>query len=198
MSQPPGFSHPQYPNHICKLNKALYGLKQAPRAWFSWLTSQLLAFGFKSSKSDSSLSIYYHQRVSIFFLIYVDDIIITGSSPSTISMLIHFLKIDFAIKELGDLNFFLGVKVIKNTSSILLSQKRYIVDLLHRTNMLEAKPVSSPMTTSTNLSAFEGDTIQDVTLYRNNVGALQYLALTRLDKSFMVNKLAQFKRGPQN
>ena len=136
--------------------------------------------------------------MSIFFLIYVDDIIITGSSPSTISMLIHFLKIDFAIKELGDLNFFLGVKVIKNTSSILLSQKRYIVDLLHRTNMLEAKPVSSPMTTSTNLSASEGDTIQDVTLYRNNVGALQYLALTRLDKSFMVNKLAQFKRGPQN
>ena len=136
--------------------------------------------------------------MSIFFLIYVDDIIITGSSPSTISMLIHFLKIDFAIKELGDLNFFLGVKVIKNTSSILLSQKRYIVDLLHRTNMLEAKPVSSPMTTSTNLSASEGDTIQDVTLYRNNVGALQYLALTRLDKSFMVNKLAQFKHGPQN
>ena len=128
--------------------------------------------------------------MSIFFLIYVDDIIITGSSPSTISMLIHFLKIDFAIKELGDLNFFLGVKVIKNTSSILLSQKRYIVDLLHRTNMLEAKPVSSPMTTSTNLSASEGDTIQDVTLYRNNVGALQYLALTRPDKSFIVNKLA--------
>ena len=90
--------------------------------------------------------------MSIFFLIYVDDIIITGSSPSTISMLIHFLKIDFAIKELGDLNFFLGVEVIKNTSSILLSQKRYIVDLLRRTNMLEAKPVSSPMTTSTNLS----------------------------------------------
>ena len=97
--------------------------------------------------------------MSIFFLIYVDDIIITGSSPSTISMLIHFLKIDFAIKELGDLNFFLGVEVIKNTSSILLSQKRYIVDLLHRTNMLEAKPVSSPMTTSTNLFAFEGDPI---------------------------------------
>ena len=136
--------------------------------------------------------------MSIFFLIYVDDIIITGSSPSTISMLIHFLKIDFAIKELGDLNFFLGVKVIKNTSSILLSQKRYIVDLLHRTDMLEAKPVSSPVTTSTNLSAFEGDTIQDVTLYRNNVGALQYLALTRLDKSFTVNKLAQFKHGPKN
>ena len=136
--------------------------------------------------------------MSIFFLIYVDDIIITGSSPSTISMLIHFWKIDFAIKELVDLTFFLGVKVIKNTSSILLSQKRYIVDLLHRTNMLEAKPVSSPMTTSTNLSAFEGDTIQDVTLYRNNVGALQYLALTRLDKSFTVNKLAQFKHGPKN
>ena len=96
------------------------------------------------------------------------------------------------------MNFFLGVKVIKNSTSILLSQKRYIVDLLRRTNMLEAKPISSPMTASTNLSAFEGDPIQDVTLYRNNVGALQYLALTHPDKSFMVNKLARFKNGPKN
>ena len=56
--------------------------------------------------------------------------------------------------------------------------------------MLEAKPVSSPMATSTNLSAFEGDPIQDVTLYKSIVGALQYLALTRPDKSFIVNKLA--------
>ena len=88
LSQPLGFTHPQYPHHVCKLTKALYGLKQAPRAWFSWLPGHLLALGFRSSKSNLSLFIYYHQRVAIFFLIYVDDIIIIGSSPSTIFALI--------------------------------------------------------------------------------------------------------------
>ena len=63
--------------------------------------------------------------------------------------------------------------------------------------MLEAKPISSPTATSTNLSAFVGDPIQDVTLYRSTVGALQYLALTRPDKSFIVNRLAQFMLSPK-
>ena len=63
--------------------------------------------------------------------------------------------------------------------------------------MLEAKPISSPTATSTNLSAFVGDPIQDVTLYRSTVGALQYLALTRPDKSFIVNRLAQFMHNPK-
>ena len=108
MSQPLGFTHSQYPHHICKLTKSLYGLKQAPQAWFSRLTGCLLAFRFRSSKSDSSLFSYYHQRVTIFFLIFVDDIIIIGSSPLAISALIQFLKIDSAIKELGDLNFTLS------------------------------------------------------------------------------------------
>jgi len=51
-SQPPGFSHPQFPDHICKLKKMLYGLKQSPQAWFSRLSSQLLALSFYGSRSD--------------------------------------------------------------------------------------------------------------------------------------------------
>lgn len=58
MSQPPGFTHPHYPHHVCKLRKALYGLKQAPRAWFSRLSTRLLELGFHGSKSDTSLFIY--------------------------------------------------------------------------------------------------------------------------------------------
>ena len=58
MSQPPGFVHPQCPNHVCKLKKALYGLKQFPQAWFLRLSSHLLALGFGGSRSDSSMFIY--------------------------------------------------------------------------------------------------------------------------------------------
>jgi histone deacetylase 1/2 len=55
MAQPPGFLHPQYPQHVCKLHKSIYGLRQAPRAWFSRLTNKLQAIGFKGSQADHSL-----------------------------------------------------------------------------------------------------------------------------------------------
>ena len=106
----------------------------------------------------------------------MDDLIVTVSQPSTIDTLLHHLQLDFAIKDLGNLNFFLGVEALPTTNGLLLSQKRYILDLLGKTKMLEAKPLSSPMASPTNLSAFEGDPLLDATLYRSTVGALQYFS----------------------
>ena len=70
------------------------------------------------------------------------------------------------------------------------------MDLLLRTKMSEAKPINTPMTSTTSLSAFEGEPFPDHTLYRSTVGALQYLALTRRDIAFTVNKLSQFMQKP--
>jgi hypothetical protein len=75
MTQPPGYQHPQYPHHVCKLQNALYGLKQAPRAWFSRLSSRLLELGFQTS-----LFIQRTTAFTMYVLIYVDNIIITSSS----------------------------------------------------------------------------------------------------------------------
>uniref|UniRef100_A0A2N9IR27 Reverse transcriptase Ty1/copia-type domain-containing protein n=1 Tax=Fagus sylvatica TaxID=28930 RepID=A0A2N9IR27_FAGSY len=196
MAQPPGFQHPSYPTHVCKLNKAIYGLKQAPRAWFSRLSSRLLQLGFHGSLSDTSLFIYKSKSFTMFILIYVDDIIITCSNPVEIDELLILLRSDFAVKDLGKLNYYLGVEVIPNAHGTLLSQQRYIVDLLKRTKILEAKPVSSPMASTTSLTAHEGEYFLDVTLFRCTVGALQYLFLTRPDIAFAVNKLSQFMHKP--
>ncbi len=167
MSQPPGYQHPNYPTHVCQLQKAIYGLKQAPRAWFSRLSSRLLALGFHGSRSDSSLFIYNKDSIIMYVLIYVDDIILTGSHSAAIDDLLLSLKRDFAVKDLGSLNFFLGIEVLPNASGVLLSQQRYILDLLTRTKMTDAKPVSSPMASSTNLSAFDGEPFPDHTLFRS-------------------------------
>jgi hypothetical protein len=196
MSQPPGYKHSLYPNHVCKLQRAIYGLKQAPRAWFSRLSNKLLDLGFHGSCSDSSLFIYKTTSLTMFILIYVDDIIITASKPESIDDLLLSLTHDFAVKDLGNLNFFLGIEVLSNPHGIILSQHRYIIDLLHRTKMSEAKPITTPMASTTSLSAFEGELFPDLTLYRSTVGALQYLALTRPDIAFMVNKLSQFMQKP--
>jgi hypothetical protein len=171
MEQPSGFQHPQFPNHVCKLQKAIYGLKQAPRAWFSRLSSRLIALGFHGSKSDTSF-ICCTSAFTIYVLIYVGDIIITSSSAPAIDTLLFNLKIDFAVKHLGPLNFFLGIEVIPIADGILLSQQCYIKDILSRTKMIEAKPISTPVASSTNLSAYKGEPFSDHTLFRSTVGAL--------------------------
>jgi hypothetical protein len=133
----------------------------------------------------------------MYILIYVDDILITCSKPSEIPLLLDALNDDFAVKDLGPINFFLGIEVIESASSCFLSQQRYILDILKRTNMTEAKPVNSPMATSTSLSAYEGEAFDNPTLFRSTIGALQYLCITRPDISFSVNKLSQFMHQPR-
>ena len=82
MVQPPGFIDSTLPSHICRLKKSLYGLKQAPRAWYQELHTSLLQLEFQQSKSDSSLFIYTCDGVTIFLLVYVDDLLITGSDSA--------------------------------------------------------------------------------------------------------------------
>uniref|UniRef100_A0A2N9HIG1 Reverse transcriptase Ty1/copia-type domain-containing protein n=1 Tax=Fagus sylvatica TaxID=28930 RepID=A0A2N9HIG1_FAGSY len=196
MTQTPGFQHPQYPHHVCKLNKALYGLKQAPRAWFSRLSSRLLELGFHGSQADTSLFIFRTTTLTMFVLIYVDDIIITSPSPAAIDGLLSTLQSDFAVKNLGPLKFFLGIEVIPNAHGVILSQQRYIKDILTRTKMLEAKLITTPMASSTTLSVHDGEPFPDHILFRSTVGALQYLSITRPDIAFVVNKLSQFMHKP--
>ena len=84
MSQPPGFADHDRPSHVCKLRKSLYGLKQAPRVWYSELKSFLIQVGFSNSLSDTSLFIYKNRGDLIYVLVYVDDILITGSNQALI------------------------------------------------------------------------------------------------------------------
>jgi hypothetical protein len=196
MSQPVGFVHPQQPNAVCCLKKALYGLKQAPRSWFSRLSNRLFELGFSGSKSDTSLFIFNSAEVRLFALVYVDDIILTGSSISVVDDLIKSLSLTFPIKDLDSLNFFLGVEVHRSSTGLHLSQQCYIADILKRTNMELAKPISSPMSAAAPLSKLDGISMTDPTIYRSTVGALQYLSITRPDIAFAVNKVSQFASDP--
>lgn len=197
MVQPPGFIHPNYPNHVCKLRKAIYGLKQAPRAWFSKLSSKLLELDFVASHANSSLFTYICASLRIYFLVYVDDIVITGSNPSAIISLIATLRLSFPMKDLGQLHYFLGVEVHHSNSGILLSQHKYIEDLLKKTNMHSSKPLSILMATTGSLTALDGALFEYPTLYRSVVGSLQYLSFTRSDLAFAVNRVYQYKQTPR-
>ncbi|KAG8483654.1 hypothetical protein CXB51_023307 [Gossypium anomalum] len=114
MAQPPGFEKQGSNGQqlVCKLNKALYGLRQAPRAWFITLKQYLVTnLGFTASKADTSLFVRVSSDHIVLLMVYVDDIVITGSSTEEIDRVVHQLHSKFALKDMGQLHFFLGIEV---------------------------------------------------------------------------------------
>jgi histone deacetylase 1/2 len=198
MKQQPGYENPKAPNLVCKLDKSLYGLKQAPRAWFSKLSSKLQELGFLASKADTSLFIYNKSGIDMFVLVYVDDIIVTSSSNKAVDALLQDLNLAFALKDLGDLHYFLGIEVKRFNQGITLTQEKYALYLLDRARLKACKALPTPLSSSEKLSVTEGQLLgpEDSTRYRSIVGALQYLTLTRPDISFSVNKVCQFLHAP--
>ncbi|WVY99792.1 hypothetical protein V8G54_025862 [Vigna mungo] len=152
-----------------------YGLKQAPRAWYTELRVFLLSLGFVNSTADASLFMYQNQ----------------------LSNLISTLAARFSLKDLGCLNYFLGVEVIPSATCLFLSQRKYITNLLHKSGMANTKPTSTPLSASAQLLKDSGDLLPCPTEYRALVGSLQYLSLTRPDIAFSTNKLAQFMQHPR-
>jgi hypothetical protein len=163
------------------------------RAWHSRLSSK-----FTSSKADTSLFFFNKGGITIFVLIYVDDIIVASSTPDATQVLLQQLGQEFALKDLGDLSFFLGIEVRRTKDGIILTQKKYAADLLKKVGMSNCKGVPTPLATSEKLSDTVGTALgpEYVTRYRSTVGALQYLTLTRPDLAFPVNKLCQFLHSP--
>lgn len=189
---------PARPHYVCKLHKALYGLKQAPRAWFHRISTFLISFGFIQSRADASLFIYHHGAHQLFLLLYVDDIVLTGSDSGLLNQFITSLGHAFDIKDLGPLTYFLGLHVHYSHDCLHLSQQKYAHDLLHRHQMLDCKPTSTPLAAKTPLTAADGDLLSFPTAYREVVGCLQYLTITRPDLAFAVNTVAQFMSTPRS
>ncbi|KAH9666887.1 ABC transporter G family member 40 [Citrus sinensis] len=196
MPQPEGFINPDYPRHNCKLKKALYGLKQAPRAWFNKLKSVLESWNFCRAKSYTSLFFKQNGNDVVILLIYVDDIIVTGSNNIEIEQLIQDLSSTFALKDLGQLNFFLGIEVTRNENTLVLSQTKYLKKLLAKFDLQNCNGADTPLATTDKLSKFMGTKYSDPTQYRRAIGGLQYAVLTRPEIAYAVNKLSQFMASP--
>lgn len=127
-----------------------------PRAWYSRLSQHLLELGFVPSKDDTSLFYFRKGNLVMFVLVYVDDIIVTSSSQEAINALLKNLECDFALKDLGDLHYFLGIEVKRSKGELLLSQGRYTSEVLEWVNMLDCKPFATPLSPSEKLSLHDG------------------------------------------
>jgi hypothetical protein len=94
-----------------------------------------------SSKGDTSLFFLRNKQVTMFILVYVDDIIVASSSQDATMCLLWNLENDFALKDLGDLYYFLGIEVTKVKDGILLTQQKYATELLQCVGMISCKSV---------------------------------------------------------
>ena len=103
---PSGFASQEGKHVVCKLHKSLYGLKQAPRQWNKKLTDALIQLGFSQSHFDYSLFTKTVQGELVVVLVYVDDLLVTGSSTDLILQTRNDLKLNFKMKDLGELKFF--------------------------------------------------------------------------------------------
>jgi len=132
---PPRFFK-QGEHRVYRLNKSLYRLKQASHNWFAKFSSTLLDVDYSQSKVDHSL--FTSSKWSSFttVLVYMDDIIITSNNATLISILKKYLYSYFQIKDLGNLKYFLGVEVARSKQGIYLSERKYVLDILHDTKIL--------------------------------------------------------------
>ena len=129
MILPPGLSSTSS-SDVCKLKQSLYGLKQAPQAWFDKYRSTLLCFSFKQSQYDTSLFLCKTATGIVIHLVYVDDIVITGTYSTLITRLKQHLQVSFHMKDLGPLTYILGLEVHTDSTGIFLNQHKYTKDLI--------------------------------------------------------------------
>ncbi|KAK1390318.1 Chromodomain-helicase-DNA-binding protein 1-like [Heracleum sosnowskyi] len=127
MPVPPGVTIPATfigSRPVCKLIKCLYGLRQAPREWFTKFSKVLLQYGFTQSKADSSLFVLHTSQTFTALLVYVDDIILTGSSDTAIVDVKSCLQSHFKLKDLGHLHYFLGIEIARSSEGIYIHQRK--------------------------------------------------------------------------
>ncbi|KAF7808226.1 sacsin isoform X2 [Senna tora] len=195
MDVPPGLKNEN--KLVCKLKKSLYGLKQSPRAWFERFTKVIKKQGYSQSQSDHTL---FFKRFSgnliTILIVYVDDIIVTENCETKVERLKGILNIEFEVKDLGPLRYFLGMEVARSTLGIYISQRKYILDLLKEIGMLGCKPADTPMDPYNKIGAKKDFDPVDKGRYQRLVGKLIYLSHTRPDISFAVSSVSQYMHNP--
>ena len=142
----------------------------------------------QKSKYDNSVFYRNSEAYIILLVVYVDDIVITGSDMIDISSLKSFLHNQFHTKDLGMLKYFLGVEIMRSKQGTFLSQMKYVLDLLSETGKLGVKSCSSPMAQSLHLTRDrEGKLFEDPERYRRLIRKLNYLTVTHPDTAHSIN-----------
>nr|GEV29279.1 hypothetical protein [Tanacetum cinerariifolium] len=179
MEQPEGFVNPKYPNHVCKLKRSIYGLKQVSRKWTKQFDDEIKKFGFTQNSNEPC--VYLKANVK------------------------SYLGRSFAMKDLGDVAYILGIKIYRDRSKRLidLCQSAYVEKILKRYYMENSKCRMIPMQEKLKLSKSQGaltpaekQRMQNIP-YASAIGSIMYaVRCTRFDVAFAQNMTSRFQQNP--
>ena len=205
MVQPEGFIDPKHPRKVCKLQRSIYGLKQASRSWNKRFDEEIKRFGFTQNLDEPCV----YQKASgsnvTFLILYVDDIIIMGNHIPSLQSVKDYLGKCFAMKDLGEAAFILGIKIYRDRSKRLigLSQSAYMDKILKKYRMDNSKRGYIPMQERLDLNKTQGAStpgevkrMQNVP-YASAVGSIMYaVRCTRHNVAFAQNITSRFQLNP--
>ena len=164
---------------VCKLKKSIYGLKQSPRCWNYALDNSLKKFGFVETSGDPC--IYVNSEGELFIIaVYVDDIIFACKCNRMMKKVKDSLSQQFKVKDLGELKYFLGVKVVQDPSKdqVWIGQPAYVENILKTFCMEDCKPIETPVDPSQRLcKATDKCVMYEKGQYQSAVGSLLYLSV---------------------
>ena len=196
VKQPKGFLVKGKEGWVLRLKKALYDLKQAPRAWYFKLHSCLHSLGFIKSDYEQSLYLKRSDANILIVGVYVDDLIVTGSSFVVIEDFKAEMTREFDMSNLGSLSSYLGIKVKRGKDFIFLSQTTYAQKVLQHAKLGECNSAFTPLETRAQFTYEEGKSTDNSTAYRSLIGSLKYLTHTRPDLLFAVGILSWHMENP--
>ncbi|TPX38458.1 DNA-directed DNA polymerase, partial [Synchytrium endobioticum] len=203
MKQPEGFVDKEYPNHVVKLNRSIYGLKQSSRLWNVQVNKTFLDIGLKPTISDPTIYTMGDGPNITFVVLYVDDILVASKNINTINSIKTALRKEYDIKDLGNLDTFIGIQMTRDLQhkTISLKQSKYIQEVIDRFELSAEYATLSPEPTPLHFwkdrdtKELLSDTAKR--LYQALIGALLWIATnTRPDISAVVGLAAQSVSKP--
>ena len=199
ITQPEGFISDH--SKVWKLHKSLYGLKQSAHLWNEKLISFMLKQNFTKSPNDPCLFTKFTAQIKMFVIIWVDDLIICSNNSEALDLFKSNFGLQFKIKDMGELSFFLGMEFVRKNNTISINQTLYANSILERFGMENCAGANVPCNPSVyTLVAEEYDSklYDDPTAYRELIGSLIYLMVgTRPDLTFITTLLSRFMHAPK-
>ncbi|KAL0312877.1 UNVERIFIED_CONTAM: Retrovirus-related Pol polyprotein from transposon TNT 1-94 [Sesamum radiatum] len=197
MKQPEGFIMPGNEHKVCKLVKSLYGLKQAPKQWHQKFDEVVLSSGYRLNQSDKCVySKFDNSGNGVIICLYVDDMLIFGTNQHQVDLTKDFLSSRFSMKDMGEADVILGIRIIRENKGISISQSHYIEKVLKKFNCFDCTPVSTPIDPSVKLMPNTGKAVSQLE-YSKVIGCLMYaMTSTRPDIAYAVGKLSRFTSIP--
>ncbi|GJS63771.1 zinc finger, CCHC-type containing protein [Tanacetum coccineum] len=193
MKQPEGFVMPGNEHKVCKLVKSLYGLKQAPKQWHQKFDEVVLSSGFLLNQSDKCVySKFNSSGEGVIICLYVDDMLIFGTDQNQVDKTKKFLSSKFSMKDMGEADVILGIKIKRENKGIVITQSHYIEKILKKFNREDCSPVSTPMDPVEKLKPNTGKPVDQLEYSRAFRCLMYVMTNTRPDIAYVVGRLSRF------